>query len=55
MDKTLANNIKCSGITDPVFNAIKKYKNIQVYKVLNIIWIAKIYSSRLYLKRKIGF
>ena len=30
IDKTLANNIASSDITDPVFNAIKEYNIIQV-------------------------
>ena len=30
IDKTLANNIASSHITDPVFNAIKEYNIIQV-------------------------
>ena len=35
VDKTLASNIASSDISDPVFNAIKKYK-CQAYKKLNV-------------------
>ena len=36
IDKTLASNIASSDITDPVFNAIKKYENYPSIKKLNI-------------------
>ena len=36
IDKTQASNIASSDITDPVFNAIKKYENHPIKKKLNI-------------------
>ena len=41
IDKTLASNVASSDISDPVSNAIKKYK-CQVYKKLNVSWAVKI-------------
>ena len=32
IDETLASNITSSDITDPVFNAIKKYENHPIIK-----------------------
>ena len=34
-EKTLASNIACSDITDPVFNAVKKYKYHPSIKKIN--------------------
>ena len=50
IDKTLARNIVDSDITDPIFNAIKKYEYHPSIKKLSISWAVKIESSRLFLK-----
>ena len=42
IDETLASNIASSDITDPVFNAIKKYEYHPSIKKLNISWAVKI-------------
>ena len=42
IDKTLINNIASSDVTDPVFNAIKSTRIIQVYKKLKISRAVKI-------------
>ena len=53
IDETLASNIASSDMTDPVFNAIKKYKDHPSIKKSNISWAVKTYSSRLILIQKI--
>ena len=55
IDKTLASIIANSHITNPVFNAIKKYEDHPSIKELNISWAVKIYSSHLVLKQNIRF
>ena len=52
IDETLASNIASSDITNPVFNAIKKYEDHPSIKKSNISWAIKIDSSRLTLKQK---
>ena len=42
MEKTLTSNTVSSDITDPVFNAIKKYENNPGIKKLNISRAVKI-------------
>ena len=55
IDETLASKIASSDITDPVFNAIKKYEYHPSIKKSNNSWVVKTYNSRLILKQKIRF
>ena len=55
IDETLASHRASSDITDPVFNAIKKYEDHPSIKKSNISWAVKTYSSCLILKQKIRF
>ena len=42
IDKTLANNIASFNITDPVFNANRKYENHPNIRKIRISWALKI-------------
>ena len=55
IDETLASHRASSDITDPVFNAIKKYEDHPSIKKSNISWAVKNYSSCLILNQKIRF
>ena len=54
IDETLASNVASSDITDPIFNAIKKYEDHPSIKK-EISSVVKTYSVLLILKQKIRF